>query len=173
VAVFQAVAAINVVNGDHFRIGYKKATGDPFVGGIIDADLTNLATYPSLIAGLSDISSCISANCSIGFELQSDASLSDKGVAIAFFSIRTLALNNTSYNTADGTSMATPEVAGLATMLRAYNPQYTYADVVNAIKKGGRSAASLSGKTTTGKAIDVMSSLSYINPPTGLMAIVN
>ena len=68
--------------------------------------------------------------------------------------------------------MATPEVAGLATMLRAYNQQYTYADAVNAIKKGGRATASLAGKTTTGNAIDVMSSLAYINPPTGLTATV-
>jgi hypothetical protein len=57
-------------------------------------------------------------------------------------------------------------------MLRAYNPRYTYADVVNAIKNGGRSVSALSGKTTTGKAVDVMSSLSYINPPTGLKATV-
>ena len=69
--------------------------------------------------------------------------------------------------------MATPEVAGLAAMLRAYNPQYTYTDTVNAIKNGGRAAASLTGKTTTGKAIDVMKSLAYINPPTGLTATVH
>jgi len=68
--------------------------------------------------------------------------------------------------------MATPEVAGLAVMLRAYNPQYTYADTVNAIKNGGRSIPVLFGKTTTGRAVDVMSSLAYINAPTGLMATV-
>jgi len=77
-----------------------------------------------------------------------------------------------SYNTIDGTSMASPEVAGLAAMLRAYNPQYTYADTVGAIKNGGRSVPALAGKTTTGKAVDVMSSLAYINPPTGLAATV-
>jgi hypothetical protein len=57
-------------------------------------------------------------------------------------------------------------------MLRARNPQYTYADVVNSIKQGGRAVAALANKTTTGKAIDVMSSLAYINPPTGLTATV-
>ena len=80
--------------------------------------------------------------------------------------------NNTSYNTLDGTSMAAPEVAGLAAMLRAYNPQYTYADTVGAIKNGGRSVPALAGKTATGNAADVMSSLAYINPPMGLTATV-
>jgi subtilisin family serine protease len=81
-------------------------------------------------------------------------------------------LNSTSYGTMNGTSMASPEVAGLAAMLRAFHPQYTYADTVGAIKNGGRSVPALAGKTTTGKAVDVMSSLAYINPPTGLTATV-
>ena len=38
--------------------------------------------------------------------------------------------------------------------------------------KGGRAVASLANKTTTGNAIDVMKSLAYINPPTGLTATV-
>ncbi len=80
--------------------------------------------------------------------------------------------NNTSYNTISGTSMASPAVAGLATMLRAYNPQFTFVDTVNAIRNGGRSVPALAGRTTAGKAVDVMSSLAYINPPTGLTATV-
>jgi subtilisin family serine protease len=78
--------------------------------------------------------------------------------------------NNSSYGTLDGTSMAAPQVAGLATMLRAFNPQYTYADTVGAIRSGGRSADALAGITATGKAADAMPSLAYINPPTGLTA---
>jgi subtilisin family serine protease len=171
VALLQAGVAINVMSGDYFRIGYSSGGGDPFVGGIIDG-VTEVATYPILIPVAGDISDCISANCSIGFQLQSNSSLTDLGVAITGFSIETLTLNATNYNTINGTSMASPEVAGLATMLRAHNPQYTYADVVNSIKQGGRAVASLAGKTTTGKAIDVMSSLAYINPPTGLTATV-
>ena len=171
VALIQASIAINVMSGDTFRIGYSSGGGDPFAGGIIDG-VTGVATYPILIPVTGDISDCIGANCSIGFQLQSNSSLTDLGVAITGFSINTLTLNTTSYNTISGTSMASPEVAGLATMLRAHNPQYTYADVINAIKQGGRAVAALAGKTTTGKAIDVMSSLAYINPPTGLTATV-
>ena len=81
-------------------------------------------------------------------------------------------LDNASYNTFSGTSMASPQVAGLAAMLRAFNPQYTFLDTVNAIKNGGRSLPALAGKTATGKGVDVMSSLAYINPPTGLTATV-
>lgn len=89
-----------------------------------------------------------------------------------FFSIKTLQLNNTSYMIANGTSMATPMVTGLAAMLRAYNPQFTYAATVSAIKNAGRSVPALAGKTTTGRAVDAMSSLAYINPPAGLTATV-
>jgi len=81
-------------------------------------------------------------------------------------------MTNTAYNAVDGTSMAAPGVAGLATMLRAFNPQYTFVDTVNAIKHGGRSVPALAGRTTTGKAVDAMSSLAYINPPRGLTVTV-
>jgi len=83
-----------------------------------------------------------------------------------------IGLSASIYNTISGTSMASGEVAGLAAMLRAYNPQFTFSDVVNAITKGGRAAASLAGKTVLGNGIDVMSSLAFINPPTGLTATV-
>ena len=69
--------------------------------------------------------------------------------------------------------MATPHVAGLATMLRAYNPSYTVADVVNAIKGGGTSVPALATKTTTGKAANAFGSLTYINAPTGVTATVS
>jgi thermitase len=77
---------------------------------------------------------------------------------------------SSSYDTFNGTSMAAPQVAGLASMLRAFNPQYTYADTVSAIRNGGRSVDALAGITATGRAADAMPSLAYLNPPTGLTA---
>lgn len=171
-AVWQVSAAINVVNGDFFRRRYASVGGDPFPGGTLVSEETGVATYPSIRTDEFDISGCITVACSLGFELQSDATLTDRGVAVTQFKINTLTFNTTSYNTINGTSMATPEAAGLATMLRAYNPQFTFSDVVNAVTQGGRATASLAGKTTSGKAIDVMSSLAYISPPTGLTATV-
>jgi thermitase len=172
-AVVDFGAAVDIIAGDDFRVGCKSSGGDPFSGGIKVLDITNEATYPNLIELGADISSCISANCGLGFQLQSGSvTPKRRGVGLTFLGtflgIDTLMLNNSSYNTINGTSMATPEVAGLATMLRAYNPQFTAMDVVNAIKNGGRPTPSLTGKTSTGRAVDVMSSLVYINPPTGL-----
>ena len=68
--------------------------------------------------------------------------------------------------------MASPHVAGIAALVRAYNPDFTYADTVAALKGGGETVGSLAGITTTGKAANAMGSLSYINRPTGVTAVV-
>lgn len=160
-----------VLPGDSINLNYRRGGGDPFVVGV---QLAGGSGNTGGVAPFSfDLSPCVSDACAVGFQLLANASGTDQGVGILFFSIETLQLNGTSYNTMSGTSMATPVVSGLAAMLRAYNPQYTYTDVVNAIKTGGRSIAALNGKSTTGKAIDAMSSLSFINSPTGLRATVN
>jgi subtilisin family serine protease len=175
-AILRAYAAINVKNGDYFNVNYKNAGGDPFaVGGTNIVAVTNAATgMTATYFGKIIITPCISATCSVGFQLKSaPASVRDIGVAMTNLSITTLALNTTSYNTINGTSMATPEVAGVAALVWAYNPQYTYTDVANAIKNGGRSISALSGKTTTGKALDAMGALAHINPPTGITVVVH
>jgi thermitase len=171
-ASVQFLATVDVADGDHFRVACDSAGGDPFAGtGVVLLDQTGMTTFPNLLFFSADVTPCISETSSIGFQLRS-AGGSAGGVAIAKFGVEVLNLDTTSYNTISGTSMATPEVAGLATMLRAFNPQYTYADVVSAIEKAGRPIWSLSGLTATGNAIDVMSSLAYIHPPTGLRALV-
>ncbi len=170
-ATLRFFTQFSIQPGDSLNLNYRSSGGDPFAGGVLLNG--GSGTTGGVIGPLSfDLSPCISATCSVGFQLLTDASVTGQGAGIHGFSIDTLALNPTTYRTTSGTSMASPEVAGLAAMLRAFNPQYTYADTVNAIKNGGRSIAALAGNTTTGKAIDVMSSLAYINPPTGLTATV-
>lgn len=112
------------------------------------------------------------ASWKVFYWMKTDSVNNGKGVAITDFSITTLDLNNTSYNIIDGTSMAAPHVAGLAAMLMAFNPAYTYADVAESIKNGGESAAALSGKSTTGNAANAWGSLCYIGQPTGVAAAI-
>ena len=153
--------------GDFLKLNYRSSGGDPFAGGVALDSVTGFSG--GLVGSDYDISACASP-CSVGFQLSTNASGVDQGVGIAFFAIDQLTLNNTTYDTFNGTSMASPHVAGLAALLRAYNPQFTYVDVANAIKNGGRSVPALAGKTTSGRAADAMSSLAYINAPTALRA---
>lgn len=165
--------AINVRTGDYLRINYKRTGGDPFVGGTNIFSITNVASRMRAPYLEVNITPCISALCTIGFQLSSTpTSNRDIGASMTNFSITTLTLNSTSTNTISGTSMATPEVAGVAALVWAYNPQYTAVNVANAIKHGGRSTTALSGKSTTGKAVDALGSLTYINPPTGIVVNV-
>ena len=170
-AILNFFAQAAVQAGDALNVNFRSAGGDPFQSGV---QLIGGSGNTGGFAPFSfDLSACLTATCSIGFQLLSNATGADQGAGVLFFSIDTLQLNNTSYETANGTSMATPMVTGLAAMLRAYNPQYTYVDAVNAIKTAGRPVAALNGRTTTGRAIDAMSSLAYLNPPAGLTATID
>ena len=159
-----------VNNGDAFAAAMAPAGSDPFTAGTL---LVSVPFSSTLFLPLGfNINACITTTCTLGFALTAVNSVGAMGPAVTYFSIDTLALNTFSYNTIKGTSMASPAVAGLATMLRAYNPQYKYADVVASIKNAGRPTASLANITTPGKAVDATASLAYINAPTGLSATV-
>ena len=67
---------------------------------------------------------------------------------------------NGSYQFMDGTSMATPHVVGLAGMLYSFEPNLTNAQAKTLILNYGDSKASLSGKTVSGKRINLYNSLS-------------
>ena len=155
--------------GDTLSVAYQVGPGDPFAGG------TLLQAFAGTTSGLMgpftyDISACVGKPCTIGFRLSSDGSNTAQGVGIGSFAVDVTGPSDTAYRVMNGTSMAAPQAAGLAAMLRAYNPQYTYVDVLNAIMAGGRPVESLGGRTTSGRALDAMSSLSYISAPTGVAA---
>ena len=174
VAVLDFFTQFTLASGDALNVNFRAAGGDPFAGGTQALQLTGMTAGRIVAPPELDISSCITANCTVGFQLRSMTGPppSGGGAEILAFQITTRQLNNVTYNVIEGTSMATPHVTGLAAMLRAYNPNYTVADVVNSIKSGGTTVASLAGKTTTGKAVNALGSLSYINAPTGVTAVV-
>lgn len=120
--------------------------------------------------GSIDLNNCLLTTCSMGFGLATDSSNTARGVGVLDFQIHTVQANTNAYNVIDGTSMASPHVAGLAALIWAYSPAYTYSDVVSAIKNGGEQVPALVGRTTTGRAVNAMGSLRFISPPAGIAA---
>lgn len=175
VATLSFTASVNITTGDWFLVNYRNAGGDPFVSPDRSYGLAGwndgVTDFPSYSGFYLD--GCRSATCTIGFGLLTNATLQNYGVTLTDFTISTLTYTTNGYNTANGTSMATPEVAGVAALVWAHNPSFTYADVAAAIRNGGDSIAALNGKTTTGKAVDALGSLTYINPPTGIAVTVH
>ncbi len=117
---------------------------------------------------------CSGSQCSFGVNLSSDGNaLLGTGVDLLAFQIEAKTLSSTAYNTISGTSMSAPHVAGLATLIKSYNPSYTYKDVVQSIYNGGDNNLALQNITVTGKTINAFGSLTYINKPSGLAAVRN
>jgi subtilisin family serine protease len=63
--------------------------------------------------------------------------------------------NQSSYGSHSGTSMATPHVTGAAALYAAAHPSSTAADIKAALLSGGVPTGSLTGKTVTGKRLNI------------------
>ena len=165
-AEFSAKAIINTEAGFDFVRAYARANG-----GNPDST-TPLFSFSGTAAGEISFSleNCLTRFCTVGFRLTSDSSVVGSGLALFDMEIQKIEYNSSTYESINGTSMASPNVAGIAALLRAYNPGYSYLDTVNAILGSGEDTASLVGTTTTGKAVNAMGALSFINVPTGVSA---
>lgn len=110
-----------------------------------------------------------SANCMVSFWLKDDASTAASyGCRVVDPIVNTLTYNTTSYNTIDGTSMATPYVAGLAALVKGFNPDYTWQDVRDSVISGADEESGLTTAFNGGKVADAYGSIKYIKQPEGL-----
>jgi len=162
---------LNLQANDYIGIASKSTGGDPFsVGGLLITEISNPDTF--WFMSLTDTGTCFTSNCSVGIRLRSDATTVARGAGFFWVTVNTLLANSTHTYVVSGTSMASPHTAGVAAMLRAFNPSFAYGDTIDAIKNGGRSVPALSGVTVTGRAVDAFGALSYIKAPTGINAVV-
>lgn len=67
------------------------------------------------------------------------------------------------YGYKSGTSMATPHVTGAAALLKAYKSVLTVSQIKDALVNTGDPLSSLSGKTVSGKRLNVYNALSSVN----------
>ena len=89
----------------------------------------------------------------------SDYGLTTVDVAAPGDNILSTVLNN-GYQRESGASMATPHVAGLAALLKSYNPGLNWLDIKNLILNNGDKIPSAEGKIVTGSRINAFKALS-------------
>lgn len=153
---------------DIFTNNYSSTGGDPFTSGINALSRTgNIHTGGFMSLNQEITSSCVTATCSIGFRLVTDATANTQydGLALTTLVIEGHKATPNSYGLLNGTSMAAPHVAGIAALVRARNPAFTYLDTVNAILEGGTSSSAFLSSTKSGKVADAYGSLKHIPDP--------
>lgn len=174
IVVFNFLSLVNLIDKQTFEINYKHANEEPFTSGdsLFSLSGENMGT----IQQSHDISTCNIANCSIGFRLKNtdNGYQGYVGAAILGAYVKKGNLDNTTYELSDGTSMASPMVAGIAALVWQKNPNYSYKDIRNAIKIGGDYEEKLSWQATSGNNVaDAYKALLYLPETTGVTVTNN
>ncbi|MBI41083.1 MAG: peptidase S8 [Leptospiraceae bacterium] len=167
---------------DYTRAAYSSSTGDPVGSGTFlqlpDFNRGQFTTYFCEDGGTRFVASsthflenCLgSTNCTIGYQHVSDVTANRPGAIVADMVVTTWTPSNTAYSYLNGTSMAAPHVAGLAALLRAYNPDYDAADTIQKIIDGGEAATDIASNTKYGVSINADNSMRDLDQVTGVTA---
>lgn len=154
---------------DALAVGANRAGNDPFTSGGTTVYLPDTANGQFSLFALS-LQDCLTRDCKAVFRFTSDEAGTAAGPTLFSPTLHRAQRGADVYRYADGTSMAAAHTSGVAALVWAYNPNYTYADVVNAVKYGGDPLPNLQPYTATGRAVDAMGALRYINSPSGVTA---
>ncbi|MCG6153737.1 S8 family serine peptidase [Leptospira bandrabouensis] len=118
------------------------------------------------------LTNCIgNTHCTIGYRYYSNSDETTWGgmfVSKLFF--YAWAPSNNNYGLYNGTSMATPNVAGVVALIRAYNPLLNHTEVIQKLIDGGSATASIASNSKYGKSINANASVKHLNQVTGVTA---
>jgi subtilisin family serine protease len=104
------------------------------------------------------------SNVRVRFGLESDETVTQQGAHVDGVDVRCVGTTYTSdsYESIQGTSMATPHVAGVAALAWAKNSAVSVATVKSALLNGGNSIPALSGNTVSGRRLNANGTLALI-----------
>ncbi len=157
------------VNGDLFRIFDRAGAGDPTAAGGLNTTSFSGNTRGNVITEYIDLTACNNvATCTLGFKMESNATVEKSGFQIQSLIIDPRVISTQGHDTYNGTSMATPHVAGLAALVKAYNPAFNATDLKNAVLNTGTKVPALTSRFGKGSVINAPNALKYIDPPTSV-----
>lgn len=172
---------------DYVQARYSATAGSPAAGTILSMYDGNFGTNQSQLcwnntnpfvsnsADTKVLTNCIGTagtNCTVGYRLVTDTSGAYPGGFVGDVFLTAWAPSTTAYTNLNGTSMATPNAAGVAALIRSYNPSFTYQDVITKFIEGGVAEAALAGTTQYGKAINASASIKHLKQVTGVTAVL-
>lgn len=144
-------------------------TGDPFdiVQDASQADAIRSGEFTSpppwqASAGAAD---CAGQQCSVGLMMITDGTGPDSGIAVVRGYFQHVIDGAADVSFLQGTSMASPHVAGIAALVRSAVPDKTYAEIRDAILTSGDLVGALDGITTTGREADAFAAIRAANDP--------